>query len=322
MSSRSPGVFISYRRALAQELACQVFSNLTEHGYDVFMDAERVDDGGLEGAVGEQIASRQHFLVILAPKTSFGAEPVEQDRMRQEFAHAVSWNRNIVPVMAEGFDNHELDRLPADIAPLANRTGLRIYAEYFDAAMERLRERFLWRAHSGTPGQRPPRPPRAPTTLSKRAGRGRASLGATAATAATALRRFGAFAAGLLFTFGASLAASTGRLARRAASFAASAATALIVSTIVFAGVLFTSGTISGGVTPPSQDAFTTTLDPGFYLGRPTNEVRGELHRVGFGTEVRSVVGPPPTDESACVVVRVVPSGEVLRWSKITLTCR
>ena len=54
--------------------------------------------------------------------------------------------RNVVPVMLDGFDFEapsNASRLTGQLSALKDYNALRVYAEYFAAAMDRLREKFL-----------------------------------------------------------------------------------------------------------------------------------------------------------------------------------
>ena len=59
-------VFISYRRA-DEPWALAVFENLTQHGYDVFIDFDRIASGNFATVILENIRARAHFLVLLTP---------------------------------------------------------------------------------------------------------------------------------------------------------------------------------------------------------------------------------------------------------------
>ena len=95
-------VFLSYRRANAS-WALAIFQNLTNHGYDVFFDFNGIASGDFEQAILGNINARAHFLVLLTPSSlSRCREP--GDWLRREIETAMSVQRNIVPLMLEGFD--------------------------------------------------------------------------------------------------------------------------------------------------------------------------------------------------------------------------
>ena len=59
-------VFISYRRE-DYPWALAIFQDLTENGYDVFIDYVGVNSGSFETVLLENIRARAHFLVLLTP---------------------------------------------------------------------------------------------------------------------------------------------------------------------------------------------------------------------------------------------------------------
>jgi TIR domain-containing protein len=95
-------VFISYRRTNFP-WALSVFQNLTQHGYDVFIDFTGIASGDFERVILESIKARAHFLVLLTPSAlERCVEPA--DWLRREIETAFATRRNIVPLMLEGFD--------------------------------------------------------------------------------------------------------------------------------------------------------------------------------------------------------------------------
>jgi tetratricopeptide (TPR) repeat protein len=137
-------VFISYRRTNIP-WALAIFQNLTQHGYDVFIDYSGIASGDFEGAILGNIKARAHFLVLLTP-SALGRCSEGGDLLRCEIETALDSQRNIVPLMLEGFDFGTptiASQLTGKLAALRKYNGLSIPPEYFMAAMERLRERFL-----------------------------------------------------------------------------------------------------------------------------------------------------------------------------------
>src|SRR6266852_4761556 len=93
-------VFLSYRRTNIS-WALAVFQNLTQHGYDVFLDYNGIA-GDFERVVLENITARGHFLVLLSP-SALSVATIRQ--IGCEGKWRLLWReRNIVPLMLEGFD--------------------------------------------------------------------------------------------------------------------------------------------------------------------------------------------------------------------------
>jgi Flp pilus assembly protein TadD len=137
-------VFISYRRTNFYT-ALAVYQDLTAHGYDAFFDYQSIDSGNFSKVILENIESHAHFVVILSPSAlERCSEP--GDWLRREIETAIELKRNIVPLMMEGFDFGSpttVQALSGNLATLNTYNGLRLYADYFFDAMEKLRTRFL-----------------------------------------------------------------------------------------------------------------------------------------------------------------------------------
>src|SRR5262249_46801730 len=137
-------VFISYRRA-DEPWALAVFENLTQHGYDVFIDYDGIASGNFATVILENIRARAHFLVLLTPSAlERCGDP--KDWMRREIEAALDSQRNIVPLMLAGFDfgtPATASQLTGKLAVLKEYNGLPIPAGFFSEAMGRLRNKFL-----------------------------------------------------------------------------------------------------------------------------------------------------------------------------------
>src|SRR5262249_38984773 len=137
-------VFISYRRT-DEPWALAVFENLTQHGYDVFIDYDGIASGNFAAIILENIRARAHFLVLLTP-TALERSSDPEDWMRREIEAALDSQRNIVPLMLAGFDfgtPATASQLTGKLAALKEYNGLEIPKGYFSPAMERLRNKFL-----------------------------------------------------------------------------------------------------------------------------------------------------------------------------------
>jgi TIR domain len=102
MAAPPPTVFLSYRRKTSFYIALAIFENLRQHKYDVFLDVESIDSGQFGAIILNQIAARAHFLVILTPGTLEGCQEPD-DWLRREIECAIELERNVVPILANGF---------------------------------------------------------------------------------------------------------------------------------------------------------------------------------------------------------------------------
>src|SRR5262245_40551389 len=137
-------VFISYRRA-DEPWGLAIFQDLTQHGYDVFIDYEGIASGDFESVILENVRARAHFIVLLTPSAlERCGEP--GDWLRREIETALDTKRNIVPLMFEGFDFRSpaiAPHLTGRLADLMRYNALEVPVPFFMQAMEDLRGRYL-----------------------------------------------------------------------------------------------------------------------------------------------------------------------------------
>jgi tetratricopeptide (TPR) repeat protein len=137
-------VFISYRRTNIP-WAIAVFQNLKQHGFDVFVDYTGIASGDFERVILTNIRASAHFLALLTPSALERCDD-PKDWLRREIEAALDNERNIVPLMLEGFDFRSpiiANQLNGKLALLKRYNAVRIPPDYFDEAMERLRGRYL-----------------------------------------------------------------------------------------------------------------------------------------------------------------------------------
>ena len=137
-------VFISYRRTnLPWALA--IYQHLDSLGYDVFFDYSSIKSGDFEQIITQNVKGRAHFLVLLTPSALKRCnEP--RDWLRREIELAIDEKRNIVPLFLEGFSfsSPSVSKyLTGKLELLKKYNGMTVPAEYFEAAMTRLREDYL-----------------------------------------------------------------------------------------------------------------------------------------------------------------------------------
>jgi len=137
-------VFISYRRTNVPWVLA-ISQSLTHNGFDVFFDYNGLAGGDFETVFLENIHARAHFLVLLTP-SALEKCGTPGDWLRREIEAALDSKRNIVPLMLEGFDfgtSSIANQLTGKLASLPRYNAMTVSAEYFDAAMDKLRNKFL-----------------------------------------------------------------------------------------------------------------------------------------------------------------------------------
>ena len=144
MARIEKAVFISYRR-VDRWPALAVFKDLTQHGYDVFVDYDGIASGDFEHAIVDNIRARAHFVLLLTP-TALERCDEPADWLRREIETAFESRRNVVPLLLDGFSFESPlanERLTGSLELLRRYQALKVPDDYFDDAMTRLRNRFL-----------------------------------------------------------------------------------------------------------------------------------------------------------------------------------
>lgn len=155
-------IFISYRRDGGFETAKYLYDSLTRDGYSVTFDIDTLRGGRFDEALLSRVKECTDFIVILSrgcfDRILDSSASPENDWMRRELACALESQKNIVPIMLNGFEFPQ--NLPSDISKVALMNGPMYSREYFDAFYQRLRDGFLRSSSSndvlgaGTPKRR------------------------------------------------------------------------------------------------------------------------------------------------------------------------
>jgi WD40 repeat protein len=130
-------VFISYRRDGGEHLAGRVKDALKARGFSVFMDVEDLKSGRFDVALFGKIEEATDVIVIFTQGCLDRCKN-EDDWFRQEIRQAIKCKRNIVPIIARGFQMPHSETLPADIREMVKYHGLTPAPEMFEASMDRL----------------------------------------------------------------------------------------------------------------------------------------------------------------------------------------
>ena len=136
-------VFVSYRRSgeASSLLARTIRAELRRRGCAVFLDVDSLRTGHFDEALLREIENAQNFLIILS-KDCLERVINPADWFRRELAYALTIDRNIIPIMMDGFKWPEEEQLPEDIRSARRYHGLCYTHEYFEAMMDKV-EGFL-----------------------------------------------------------------------------------------------------------------------------------------------------------------------------------
>jgi len=115
-------VYISYREETGTGLAKLIAAGLARRGFHVVPDSLAAGSGRDESFLNA-IEEAPDFVLLLTPNALDPCRD-EGDRMRREIAHALTTERNIVPVYVPGFVRPRASSLPPDLASLPTRGGV------------------------------------------------------------------------------------------------------------------------------------------------------------------------------------------------------
>ena len=133
-------IFISYRRA-SYDTANLIATRLKAAGYSVFFDLESLRAGKFNEQLYNVIENCKDFISVLPPN-ALDRCVNEDDWVRLEICHAMRHNKNIIPVMLNGF--FWPDPMPQGMDELRNYHALTASSvEHFDMAMESLQKKYL-----------------------------------------------------------------------------------------------------------------------------------------------------------------------------------
>lgn len=127
-------VFISYRRS-SYESANLIATRLKAAGYKVFFDLETMRSGPFNKQLYSVIENCKDFILVLPPN-ALDRCVNEDDWVRKEVLHALEFNKNIVPILLNGFKWP--GTMPTGMENLCMYQGVAASIDYFDLAMQRL----------------------------------------------------------------------------------------------------------------------------------------------------------------------------------------
>lgn len=132
-------IFISYRRNGGEGIARALYDRLVRRGYSVAYDRESLEAGRYDGQLLRMISTCKDVVVVLNPG-AFEDSLKPKNTFRQEIAHALLSERNVIPLMMDKFEFPKAGEtpLPLDIRDLAMKNGVRASMEYFDSATVKL----------------------------------------------------------------------------------------------------------------------------------------------------------------------------------------
>lgn len=135
MKKEKYDIFISYRRS-AYDTANLIAVKLRHAGYKVFFDVDTLTAGKFNEQLLEVIKGCKDFILVLPQKALLRCQDPE-DWVRRETLCAIENQKNIVPIMLDGFSWPQ--EMPEGLEDLSNYQAITaVRHEYFDMAIERM----------------------------------------------------------------------------------------------------------------------------------------------------------------------------------------
>lgn len=138
----STQIFISYRRDGGDLFARSIFERLEKHGYECFLDKEKLGSGKFNTALYNQIDECTDFLLIL-PQNALNGCTNSDDWVRLEIERAIEKQKNIIPIMMPDFEFPLEEDLPKSMQELPYYQSLRLDENFFSEGIQQLEERYL-----------------------------------------------------------------------------------------------------------------------------------------------------------------------------------
>ena len=131
-----PKIFVSYRRKSWHFTELLRDKLQTHLDADIFVDLHSVDEDDFEKSILRHLRESDVLLLVITEHTFAERIHEDDDWVRREIREALAHDIPIVLVAVEG--RYPPAGLPADIKDIARKQGITFYADYFQAAVERL----------------------------------------------------------------------------------------------------------------------------------------------------------------------------------------
>jgi CheY-like chemotaxis protein len=129
-------VFLSYRRSGSWGQARAIANSLRERNVDVFLDFDSINQGRFDSVIDAEIRRREFFVPLLTKNT------FESEWVQREINKALVLQKMIVPLLIDDF-SFETTPPPPIIDDLKMMAGIRVEADSYEDALDRLVNRFL-----------------------------------------------------------------------------------------------------------------------------------------------------------------------------------
>jgi len=138
-------IFISYRRKGGYDTAKLLYDRLRMDGYSVSFDIDTLEKGDFDNELEQRVYDCKDFLLVLNPGVFdrfFDPEcDPKDDWVRQEIRCALEKNKNIVPLILDGFAYPK--NLPEDVKNITKKNAIDLNPKHFEGAYARMKQKFL-----------------------------------------------------------------------------------------------------------------------------------------------------------------------------------
>jgi hypothetical protein len=138
-------IFISYRRKGGYDTAKLLYDRLRMDGYSVSFDIDTLEKGDFDNELEQRVYDCKDFLLVLNPGVFdrfFDTEyDPKDDWVRQEIICALRTNKNIVPLILDGFVYPK--NLPADVKDITRKNAIDLNPKHFEGAYANMKRKFL-----------------------------------------------------------------------------------------------------------------------------------------------------------------------------------
>lgn len=129
--------FISYRRDGGADTARLIRDAVQKQHFKVFLDVEDLGSHYFDERILTAIESAPNFILILTPGC-LDRCAAEEDWLRREIHHAMTLNRNIIPILKDGFEFPPAEQLPPEMQDLPRYNSVVYSHTYYEAMIEKL----------------------------------------------------------------------------------------------------------------------------------------------------------------------------------------
>ena len=128
--------YLGFRWETGTDVARFIHTEMLALGMQVFFDLRHVRGAEFDKRMLEEIERAANFILILGPGALDRCDD-PADWLRQEIAHAIRTERNLVPILKPGF-HFPAQPLPREIADLPRYNCVQYAPGYLDATLEKL----------------------------------------------------------------------------------------------------------------------------------------------------------------------------------------